>query len=1168
MSAMLRARVLVVSQESTRTSLLRAQRQGLAALGVELSVFDAEALSQRPEQVADAARLADVVLLSHLLRDDLAQTATELLRDSTLPSASIFVLQSLKPLLLQTRIGGRSVGELVGAMPMLERLLRADDLTRDLKGLIQRLPLVLAAIPEQRLDARSYLEAMLYWREPSPKNLGNLVCMLASRWGPARADELEFDPPQLHPEQGLWHPRRGVLTKLEDYGLPKWAQHHSAHQGAASLAQSDIAQDHAARSPAAVCGRVGLLLMRGSVIAGDTHAAQRLIDRLEQRGIECLAAFAESFDHRAAIEEYFDPAGVDAIVSLTGFPLVGGHNAHVGDETRAFLAARDALYLTPAQLMLQSEAAWRRSRLGLTPLEVAMQLAIHESEGGIEPLVVQTIGAEGSKELLEERAERVAGRIAAWLRLRRLANHEKRVALTLFRFPPDKGAVGTAAYLDVFRSTFAILERLAAEGYDVEMPSSADELLQRVIEGDGDRLASAATIDAREYERLVPEWTEQRRLWGDPPGAIDSDGRELRIHGIRLGKVFVGVQPSFGFEGDPMRLLFETSATPHFAFAAYYRWLSQVFAADAIVHAGTHGAHEFMPGKQTGLSQACWPDKLLGDVPNLYLYAINNPAEATIAKRRGYALTIGHLTPPCERAGLYGGLEELRALLADWLREDEGQRQKRTLEVVRARVEALHLDRELDDRAINADTTDAKYVSALSSALDEIEARRIPVGLHVIGAHRDAGDMEGMRDELLSAIAEHGDSLVRILLEGRGHDPEGIESGVRAGNRDAIEVYRLARERSRELVRSLDDRGAALAVAQTFSPGLDEDRFVEAADTLENVRAALDRCDELSSLVRALGGKHVAAGPGGDPVKAPDVLPSGRNVHALDPGRVPSAAALAHAQRSVDLMLERRRRDLGAWPQHVGFVLWGLDNVKTQGEAIAQAFLLLGTRPIKNSIGRISEVEVIPLEELGRPRIDVTISASGIFRDLFGAQLELLDRAVRIVADLDESPNENFVRARVERIARDFGGDRERAASRVFSNEAGEYGAHVDHLIGLSAWEERSEIASTWLSRKGFAFGSQRQGVADPELLRKLAADIDTTYQSVDSAEVSLIDVDHYFEYLGGFQALVENERGERPQALIADASSFDHRDSQSRGDAYGSRLAASCSTPAGIAAC
>lgn len=1128
--------IVLLAQEAGRPALVeRALAAGPMPAELEIRfqgfTLAEAALPSRRERIAAALAGADAVVLSHVLVDEAAARIGALLDATLRPDAQVLAINCLEPLLRRTRLGALSLraGEAESAPGLPPELFAGGDLTAAFRELITQADAMLERIPAAA-DLRLLLEAHVAWNEPTPENLRGLVLRLAARSGPEPGIPDGFLAPlRRHPEVGLYHPETGIADDVRD---------HPSRAGADTP----------------VAGTVGLLLQRGAVLAGETAAADAMIRLLEERGLRVLAAFAGSFDFREPVSRWFAPEGIDALVNLSGFPLVGGHNRSEPAAACSFLEALDVPYLTPPALMLQDAAAWERSRLGLLPMETAMQVAIHELEGGIEPIPVQTLAGSGgeagggpAKAAIPDRARRFADRLARWIRLRRAPNAAKRILLVVFAFPPGKGSVGTAAGLDVFRSAHVILRRLRDEGYDVEVPPTPEALLALVVDGDdktapidaaslavGDRLSVSA------YERLAPASRRAEKTWGPPPGALNSDGRRILIHGAALGNVFVGVQPSFGFEGDPMQLLFDHGASPHHGFLAFYAWAEQVWRADAVVHLGTHGALEFMPGKQVGLSGACWPDILAGTLPDLYLYAVNNPSEGTIAKRRGSAVTIGHLTPPSSDAGLARELARLKAEIAEFRDADGASRKAAAAEAVIETARAANL---LDEAAAGGDPErdPAPVIARLSALLREIEGRRIPVGLHVI-------DRKPAPEEKVALVAARlgrdpeGDgppSLADVALRARGEDPPAVDARARERDDDAVrllgEAAAAAREAARVLVAGGED--AALAALRSECPALDVPAAAAALRSAAETCRRLDASDELGPLVRGLRGGWVAPGPGGDPVSGLDVLPTGRNLHALDPAGVPSAAAMKAAARSIDLLLERHLRDHGRIPGHVGLVLWGLDNIKTHGEGIAQALVLLGVRPKRNSIGRVTKVEAVPLAELGRPRIDVTITASGIFRDIFGLQIELLDRAVRLVAGLDEPPDLNPVRSRTLALARDRGLGFETAATRIFSNAPGAYGTYVDHLVGLSRWKERSDLAGSFLNRKGFAYGAGGDGVEARGLFRALAAEVDITFQNLDSAEVSLTDVDHYFEYLGGFTALAESASGRRPPALVADAT-------------------------------
>jgi magnesium chelatase subunit H len=609
------------------------------------------------------------------------------------------------------------------------------------------------------------------------------------------------------------------------------------------------------------------------------------------------------------------------------------------------------------------------------------------------------------------------------------------------------------------------------------------------------------------------------------------------------------VKPSFGFEGDPMRLLFAKGMTPHHGFLAYYTWVERSFRADAHLHFGTHGALEFMPGKQVGLGAGCWPDILIGDLPNIYLYAVNNPSEGTIAKRRALATLVSYLTPPLENAGLYRDLAMLKGLIADYhLASPNDPKRELILETLIEKVDELHLEKDVSRP--REETDQERFVARLESHLHEIESRLIPSGLHIVG---ESPQGEEMIDLLLAAgeydRPEAGVAgITEIVAQALGVGYQEIYRSAESGDPGAVEQYRRIRGIARDGIAAMLGMGqksseqriqaAVDSIRMALSPARpDRDKLLGSLRFLNGLAGRAVEERELDSLMRGLSGGYIPPSVGGDPVRNPEALPSGRNTHALDPSSVPSAVALRSARRVVDLMLAKSLEETGSYPESIGMILWGLDNIKTQGEAIAQAFVLIGVDPVADSIGRISRLEVVPLAELGRPRIDVTVQASGICRDIFGLQLELLDEAIRLVAGLDEPPRSNHVARRTGEIASELGISHDEAGIRIFSNSAGAYGTNIDYMVGMSAWKSREDLADLFSRRKSFAYGKRFSSVEAGRVFAELASGIDTTFQNLDSSEIGITDVDHYFEYLGGLTNVVEQSRGKRPVTLVADTT-------------------------------
>ncbi|MEL6872427.1 MAG: magnesium chelatase subunit H, partial [Pseudomonadota bacterium] len=528
---------------------------------------------------------------------------------------------------------------------------------------------------------------------------------------------------------------------------------------------------------------------------------------------------------------------------------------------------------------------------------------------------------------------------------------------------------------------------------------------------------------------------------------------------------------------------------PTHAFSAFYRYLREDFAADAILHFGTHGALEFMPGKQAGLTQDCWPERLIGDVPNVYLYAANNPSEGTIAKRRSAATLVSYLTPTVTHAGLYKGLADLKSSLERWRQTDPS--------AVEDRNDLIRL---IGDQACAVDLAEVGEIiepDTLSNRVLELEYTLIPHGLHVVG-----GDMDRAEHlDLLSSIADaaHGVSFSRQTLE-----------RIAAGERPTVVAQTLDRTCTET------DRVALIALSE--------------------VNARLDAKSELDGLMAALDGRFVRPVAGGDVLRTTDILPTGRNIHGFDPFRLPSAFAVRDGSRQAARLLERHMIDGRGLPETVALVLWGTDNLKSEGGPISQALALMGAKPRFDSFGRLAGADLIPLEELARPRIDVMMTLSGIFRDLLPLQTRMLAEAAYLAASADEPVSQNFIRKHALAHQQATGCDLETAALRVFSNADGAYGANVNQLIDSGAWDSEDELAEAYEARKCFAYGRNGRPAPQKELLTSVLGTVEVAYQNLESVELGVTTIDHYFDTLGGIGRAVRRARdGDHPHIYIGD---------------------------------
>ncbi|MFN3144309.1 MAG: magnesium chelatase subunit H [Paracoccaceae bacterium] len=1015
--------------------------------GLHVSIHAAAEWAENPaalEAAKDAVRHGDIIVGNLLFIEEHVQAILpemEARRDAC--DAMIGVIADGQIVKL-TRMGGLDMAKPASGVAKFLKKLRGSSKPNGASGesqmkMLRRLPKILRFVPGKAQDLRAWFLTMQYWLGGSDDNVEQMIRFLVSRYAQNRDwNAVEAKAPVDYPEVGLYHPDLPdrITTRLADLPGPK--------------------------DPVAT---VGLLLMRSYVLASDTAHYDAVIRRFEEKGVRVLPAFAGGLDGRPAISTYFKTVAgthIDAMVSLTGFSLIGGPAYNDSAAAVDVLKDLDLPYVAAHALEFQTLGQWAGSGQGLGPVETTMLVALPEIDGATNPTVFGgRHGAEGcqgctlgcgsvsaTKAMAPclERIESLTEKTLRLALLRRKANADKKVGIVLFGFPPNAGAVGTAAYLSVFESLYNTLHRMKAEGYDVTPPESVDALRAAVLEGNARQFGQPANVadhvSADTIVRNTPPLKVIESVWGPAPGKIQSDGRGVFVLGTHFGKVFVGVQPTFGYEGDPMRLLFERGFAPTHAFTTFYLWLKTTFAADVVLHFGMHGALEFMPGKQAGLGARDWPDRLIGEMPNVYLYASNNPSEATLAKRRAGAVTVTHLTPPLAASGLYKGLLELKDSLTRWRALPPGAPERDDLaRLIRDQAEAVDI----------AETDPDK----LWLTLLETEDALIPDGLHIVG--------RGMSD---AQIADYLDLMA-------DQSPE-------------------ARETANRLLR--------------------ED-------------------GELSGLMRALSARYVAPVPGGDLIRSLDVLPTGRNIHAFDPFRMPTAFALEDGRKQADLLLKTH----ASLPRTVALVLWGSDNIKSDGGPIAQALALMGARPRFDSFGRLSGADLIPLEELGRPRIDVVMTLSGIFRDLLPLQTRMLAEAAWKAATADEDPARNFVRAHALAYAAEMGCDMETAALRVFSNAEGAYGSNVNTLVDSSAFGEEDELADAYEARKSFAYGRNGKAVKQSALLQQALKDVDLAYQNLESVELGVTTVDHYFDTLGGISRAVKRAKGVEAPVYIGD---------------------------------
>ncbi len=1113
-------RVCIVAMDTHLASAMGRARPQLQRdyPGLSLSLHAASEYAGNERAIArvreDIAR-ADIVVVGMLFMEDHFLPIFEDLRARRAHCDAMVCMVSASEVVKLTRFGNFDMDKPAsGPLALLKRLRGGNGEKKATGGaaqmkMLRRLPQLLRFIPGTAQDVRAYFMAMQYWLGGSEENMLNLVRHVIDRGaaGPRRAlrGSVSVQPAVDYPEVGVYHPRMSGRFAEDASLLP-------------------------APRPSDARGTVGVLLLRSYLLSKNTGHYDGVITALEARGLRVVPAFAAGLDSRPAIEEFFMRDGhatVDAVVSLTGFSLVGGPAYNDAKAAEEILAQLDVPYISAHPVEFQTLDQWGGSERGLMPVESTIMVAIPELDGCTSPIVFGgRPGADGvtctgcshrctftasnnaqDMTTCGERAGMLAARVSRLVALRRSERATRKVAVVIFNFPPNAGNIGTAAFLAVFESLYNTLAGMQEQGYDVELPESVDALRDSLLHGNASQYGADANvhtlISASDHVRREPWLREIEAQWGPAPGRQLSNGSSIFVLGRQFGNVLVAVQPAPGYEGDPMRLLFEKGLTPTHAFSAFYRYLREDFAAHAVLHFGTHGSLEFMPGKQSGMSGNCWPDRLIGDLPNIYLYASNNPSEGAIAKRRSGATLVSYLTPPITQAGLYKGLKELKASLDRWRAlEPLAPERAELAPLIQAQAAELDLVPSTPAWDLGEQPALDAHIQQLGNAMLELEYALIPSGLHAAGR----APSEAERIDMLLAIADASDGLqvprqaIEALVAG-----ESVERALKAGS-----------------------------MART-------DTLIALMTRLQDTNAKLSVDTEVPALLRALDGRYIRPAPGGDVLHTPEVLPTGRNMHGFDPFRIPSAFAVRDGAKQAQRLLDRYIDDGNALPESVAIVLWGSDNLKSEGAPIGQCLALMGALPRFDSYGRIAGAQLIPLAELGRPRIDVVITLSGIFRDLMPMQIRLLAEAAYLAAAADEPVEMNWIRKHALDYQQEHGCSLEDAALRVYGNAEGAYGSNVNYLVENSNWADGDELANTYTRRKGFAYGRGGRPVQQTALLQSVLANVQLTYQNLESVELGITTVDNYFDTLGGItQAVKMAKGGETPPVYIGD---------QTRGD-------------------
>ncbi|BBX02619.1 cobaltochelatase subunit CobN [Mycolicibacterium moriokaense] len=905
---------------------------------------------------------------------------------------------------------------------------------------------------------------------------------------------------------------------------------------------------------------IAVLYYRAQHLAGNTAYVEALCQAIEEAGGKPLPVFCASL--RTADPGLLQLLGTaDALVTTVlaaGGSTPATVSAGGSDDSWnvAHLAALDVPILQ-GLCLTSSRSQWCDNDDGLSPLDVATQVAVPEFDGRIitVPFSFKEIDDEGLISYVadRERCARVAGLAVRYARLRAIAPPEKRVALVFSAYPTKHARIGNAVGLDTPASAVALLRAMREHGYRIDdVPGldagDGDALIHALIERggqdadwltDGQLAGNPIRVSAKEYRDWFATLPAELRdamveHWGPPPGDLfvdrsrDPDG-EIVIAAMQAGNVVLMVQPPRGFGENPVAIYHDPDLPPSHHYLAAYRWIDTVFGADAVVHLGKHGNLEWLPGKTLGMSAACGTDAALGDLPLIYPFLVNDPGEGTQAKRRAHATLVDHLIPPMARAETYGDIARLEQLLdehANIAALDPGK-----LPAIRQQIWTLMRAAKMDHDLGLEDRPDEDSFDDMLLHVDgwlcEIKDVQIRDGLHVLG-EKPMGEAE--IDLVLAILRARqlfgGDQSVPGLRQALGLAEDGHDE------RAAVDT---AEAQARELVVALADSGWHPDAVDTITDNPDVAAILRFAAT-EVVPRLAGTTDEIPQILRALNGGFIAAGPSGSPLRGlVNVLPTGRNFYSVDPKAVPSRLAWETGVAMADSLLARYREDYGEWPRSVGLSVWGTSAMRTAGDDIAEVLALLGVRPVWDDASRrVVDLEPIPLAELGRPRIDVTVRISGFFRDAFPHVVTMLDDAVQLVAGLDEPAEDNFVRAHAQADLADHG-DQRRATTRIFGSKPGTYGAGLLQLIDSRNWRDDADLAEVYTAWGGFAYGRGLDGRPAADDMNQNYRRIAVAAKNTDTREHDIADSDDYFQYHGGMIATVRALTGKAPAAYIGD---------------------------------
>ena len=1004
-------------------------------------------------------------------------------------------------------------------------------------------------------DRKLSATCQTYLIDSGEQNIKNLLCYIKKE---VFHEDIPVAPPIDMPWEGIYHPDAPrVFSNIGDF-----------------LSWYPTA---AIQLPWA-----GILFSRNSWVSGNLDIENRLIRQLETENIHVIPVFTYGIPNdqlgvkgiSRCIDDFFtvnDQSRVDAIIKMvpTLISNVQAGNAHEDMLTSPVIDQLSHLNVPVFQPIVSSHKTveqWRASP-GLD-MDIAWAVAMPEFEGVIEPIYsgasCATLNGDKMREPVDDRCRKIVERVKKWIALKKKPVQDRRVSFILNNNPcmNAEANVGAAAHLDSLESLARILQRMKKAGYIVTPPASGKELIETILKRKAisefrwtttqDIIAHGGALMQMDMDLYLPYFSslppsaqeKVTKTWGEPPGVGMVDHGKILITGLRLGNATIHVQPKRGCygarcDGQVCKILHDPSCPPPHQYLATYYWIDRVFGADVIVNVGSHGNLEFLPGKCVGMSEECFPDIAIGRLPCIYIYNADNPAEGTIAKRRSYATLVDHMQAVLTQGGLYDELEKLDTLLSQYeMAKQDPARAHALGHLIRDAVLSADLDK---DMHLNDDDLLEIIVAKAHESLSRIRNTQIPSGMHILG---ECPDKEKRIDFINSIIRfDSGDtSLRRVIARVLGYDLTGILARQSAYCNERDLSYGALLEQidaiAKEFVRATLEQ-KSFDYTALFSCSVDPE-ISEALDDIRKRIADIDQrieqSDEIGSLLHGTDGGYIPAGPSGLITRGnDDVLPTGRNFYTLDPYQVPTRAAWLVGNRLAEILIKKYRAENGSFPESVAFYWTSSDLISAQGELYAEMLTLLGVEPVWLQNEKVKSFTVIPLEKLGRPRIDITVRTSGILCDNFSNCYELLDEAVQAVAALDEPEDLNYVRKHTRKTMVETGTNFRESTMRIFSTQRGTYLSGVNLAVLASAWKNEADLADIFVAWNGFAYGKNVTGKKAQDLFAANLATVSATFGKVQSDEYDLLSCCCGFGTLGGMTAAVRHYSGNRIKSYYGD---------------------------------